>query len=77
VGGLTYMILCMSFIGIVIMLEAWPVYVLFMSRLPNADTSSVEISGAIASLTAAFALTVAVFFVSTRAGLKRLRELQP
>ena len=26
VGGLVYMILCMSFIGAVVVLEAWPVY---------------------------------------------------
>ena len=33
IGGLVYMIVCMSFIGAVVVLEAWPVYVLFSSRL--------------------------------------------
>ena len=31
-GGLVYMILCMSFIGAVVVLEAWPVYAIFTSR---------------------------------------------
>ena len=31
-GGLVYMILCMSFIGAVVVLEAWPVYAIFSSR---------------------------------------------
>ncbi len=77
VGGLIFMILCMSFIGIVVTLEAWPVYVFFTSRLPDATTSSTEISWAVASLVAALILTVGVFVVSTRTGLQRLSELQP
>ena len=39
VGGLVYMILCMSFIGAVVVLEAWPVYAWFMSRLHETPLS--------------------------------------
>ena len=39
-GGLVYMILCMSFIGAVVVLEAWPVYAIFTSRFTQVPLSA-------------------------------------
>jgi ABC-2 type transport system permease protein len=77
VGGLLYMILCMSFIGALVVLEAWPVYVFFMSRLYEAPLSVAERAGIAVSLGSALVLTVAVFVLSTRRGIKHLNAIEP
>jgi ABC-2 type transport system permease protein len=77
VGGLVYMILCMSFIGLVVVLEAWPVYALFMSRLHEAPLSPTAQAGVIASLAAALVLAVSVFAGSVRYGIQRLHTIEP
>lgn len=77
VGGLVYMILCMSFIGAVVVLEAWPVYAVFMSRLHATPLSAVAQLSITASLGTAFALTLAVMLVSTRYGIQRLGTIEP
>jgi ABC-2 type transport system permease protein len=77
VGGLLYMILCMSFIGAVVVLEAWPVYVIFMSRLRAAPLSLAALAGVAASLAAALALMIAVFVCSVRYGIQRLETIEP
>jgi len=77
VGGLVYMILCMSFIGAVVVLEAWPVYAWFMSRLREAPLSALAQTGVAASLVAAAALTLAVFLLSVRYGIRRLGTIEP
>jgi ABC-2 type transport system permease protein len=77
VGGLVYMILCMTFIGLVVVLEAWPVYALFMSRLHEAPLSLLEQAGVAASLAAALALAVSVFVGSVSYGIRRLGTIEP
>jgi ABC-2 type transport system permease protein len=77
VGGLVYMILCMSFIGAVVVLEAWPVYAWFMSRLRETPLSALAQTGVAASLVAAAALTCAVFLFSVRYGIRRLGTIEP
>ncbi|HVM97544.1 MAG TPA: hypothetical protein VMT89_14205, partial [Candidatus Acidoferrales bacterium] len=77
VGGLVYMILCMSFIGAVVVLEAWPVYAWFMSRLHETPLSVLAETGVAGSLASAAALTLAVFLVSVRYGIRRLGTIEP
>jgi len=77
VGGLMYMILCMSFIGVIVVLEAWPVYVIFMSRLHESGISPAARVGIVSSLGTALMLTVAVFTLSVRYGIRRLGTLEP
>lgn len=77
VGGLVYMILCMSFIGAVVVLEAWPVYAWFMSRLNEAPLSAAAQTGVAGSLLAAAALTLGVFLFSVRYGIRRLGTIEP
>ena len=76
-GGLVYMILCMSFIGAVVVLEAWPVYALFSSRVYDTPLSLLMQASIGGSLAAALALAVAVFFWSARYGVRRLKTLEP
>jgi ABC-2 type transport system permease protein len=77
VGGLVFMILSMSFIGAVVVLEAWPVYALFMSRLHEAPLSFTAQVGIVASLSAAFVLTLSVFVGSVRFGNRQLAAIEP
>ncbi|MFI5397880.1 MAG: hypothetical protein ACHQ9S_20270 [Candidatus Binatia bacterium] len=76
-GGLVYMILCMSFIGAVVVLEAWPVYALFSSRLYDTPLSLLKQSSIVGSFATALALGVGVFVVSTRYGIRRLGAIEP
>lgn len=77
VGGLVYMILCMSFIGAIVVLEAGPVYVVFMSRFHGTSLSAFTLGGIVASLGTALALMVVVFGYSVRYGIRRLDTLEP
>ena len=77
IGGLVYMLLCMSFIGGVVVLEAWPVYVIFTHRLHEAPMSTLTQGSVVASLATAFALTLAVFVYSVRYGIRRLGTIEP
>jgi ABC-2 type transport system permease protein len=77
IGGLVYMIVCMSFIGAVVVLEAWPVYVLFSSRLYERSLSLFTQTTVVASFGAALALAVGVFFWSVRYGIERVKTLEP
>jgi ABC-2 type transport system permease protein len=77
VGGLVYMILCMSFIGAVVVLEAWPVYAIFTSRLHDAPLPLFTQASIVASFTAALTLTLAVFACSVRYGVRRLATIEP
>ena len=76
-GGLVYMILCMSFIGAVVVLEAWPVYVIFMSRLHEEPLSLFSQATIATSLVAALLLTLTVFGWSVRHGIRQLGTLEP
>ena len=76
-GGLVYMVLCMSFIGIVVMLEAWPVYALFSARFRGATVSPAIWASIAASFTAVVALTVTVVVLSVRSGIKHLEAIEP
>lgn len=75
-GGLIYMIACMGFIGAVVSLEAWPVYVVFTHRLYEMPLSPTAQAGIVASLAVALALAITVFTVSVRVGVRRLATLE-
>ncbi len=75
-GGLVYMILCMSFIAAIVVLEAWPVYLVFSSRFSGSPLSSGAWLGIVTSLGAVVALTAAVFTISVRQGIRRLDQLE-
>jgi ABC-2 type transport system permease protein len=73
-GGIVYMLLTMLFIGIVITLEAWPVYKIFMAQtLGNNITITGWISIAI-SIVAVLAVNVMALFLPMKIGLERLKQ---
>lgn len=75
-GGVLYMVLCISFIGVITVLEAWPVYVFFMSKLKGFPLTPALWSGMATSFSIAFALSVGVFCFCTHWGIKRLERME-
>lgn len=75
-GGLVYMVLCMSFIGAVVVLEAWPVYVFFMTRLSGGVFTIASLMSIAASFGAVALLHLTVFIGSVRYGLRRLEQIE-
>ncbi|MGD9762958.1 MAG: hypothetical protein AB7V27_04500 [Candidatus Binatia bacterium] len=75
-GGLVYMMLCLSFIGAVVVLEAWPVYAVFSSRFRGQPLAVSAQWSVLASFAAVVALVAAVLFASVRAGIRRLERLE-
>jgi ABC-2 type transport system permease protein len=75
-GGVLYMVLCISFIGVVVVLEAWPVYVLLMSKLRGLPLSATMWSGILVSFALALSLALGVFWASVHWSIARLEEME-
>ena len=73
-GGLVFMILCAGFIGTVIVLEAGPVYHIFMADLRERSLTFLEWSWAIGSFTAVVGLSIAAIVLPMRFGEKKLAQ---
>ena len=76
-GAVLYMILSMGFIGLVGILEAWPVYVLFMARLEGTPLGAGEQAAVAGSFVLVALLNLAMLDLPIRLGARRLerREL--
>ena len=59
------------------MLEAWPVYAIFMHRLHEAPLPGLAQAGIVTSFATAFTLTLAVFLYSVHYGIRRLATIEP
>ncbi len=76
VGGLVSMVLCMSFATAVIILQAWPVYVMFSSYLQEEPLSGLTSLTVWGSLLASAGLMVGVTAAALRRGLAALDRLE-
>ena len=74
-GGLLFMILCAGTIGLVILLEAGPVYHLFMANLRGIPLSLPIRLWIVAAFGAAFIISLFAIVVPMRYGEKRLSQL--
>jgi hypothetical protein len=70
-GGVLYMVLCIGFIGLVTVLEAWPVYLIMFSKLQRLSLSATQWVSIISSFSFALTLALGVFSLSTRWSLTR------
>ena len=73
-GGLLFMILCAFFIGAVIILEAGPVYQLFMADLHGRSLSTLQWIWVIVSFSAVIVLCALALLIPMRIGARRLAE---
>ena len=74
-GGVFFMILSMIFIGAIVILEAWPVYTIFMAGFNHRVLTLFEWAGIGLSLAAVALLNVVAAVVPMRMGLKKLEEM--
>jgi len=74
-GGLMFMILSTFYVGLVIGLEAGPVYTIFMSSIRGKDLSLTQVIWIIASFGTAFLISILFVLLPMRFGIKRLMIL--
>ena len=75
-GGLMYMILAVLFIGVIVVLEAGPVYTVLMSRFRGASLTGVQWIQITASFTAVVVINALVFYLPMRTGIRRLSAFE-
>jgi ABC-2 type transport system permease protein len=73
-GGIVYMLATMLFIGIVIILEAWPVYRIFMYQTMGRRIGIIGWIPIIASFMTVIAVNILALLVPLKIGCKRLQE---
>jgi ABC-2 type transport system permease protein len=74
-GGAIYMIISMIFIGGVVLLEAWPVYTIFMAKFHHRSVSGLQWAGILASFAGVVLLIWLATLLPMRLGLKKLQEM--
>ena len=73
-GGLLFMILSATYIGVVIILEAGPVYTIFMSGIRGQVLSPLQIVWIIVSFGTAFVISALTVILPMKFGIKRLNS---
>jgi len=73
-GGLIYMTLCIGFIGAVIVLEAGPVYNIFMSGIRRVSLNHFQWIWLVGSFSFVLALCVTAIVIPMRLGEKRISQ---
>ncbi len=76
-GGLVFMMSATAFIGIVIMLEAWPVYTLLLARMHGVPVAMGDIGLLAAGMGAAFTVSCLAIFFSLRSAVRRIEAIEP
>ncbi|MBF0398054.1 MAG: hypothetical protein HQK78_14840 [Desulfobacterales bacterium] len=71
-GGLLFMILCAAYTGIVVLLEAGPVYAIFMSGMKDRALSALELIWIVISFIIAFILSLLAIILPMQFGEKKL-----
>jgi ABC-2 type transport system permease protein len=74
-GGLLFMMSAVAYLGLIVMLQAWPVYSFLEARSRNLPMSSAQLSGLIFGLGAAFAISVATIVMALRIAVQRVEDL--
>ncbi len=75
-GGLLFMMTAVGYLGVVVILEAWPVYGFLTDRLRGTPDGSASVLPLVVGLAGAAAVTAAAIVLPLRAGVKRVRELE-
>ena len=75
-GGAVCMIVSIAFIGIAVMIEAWPIYLLAMRGLSPGLSRTPEFWIIVPSLSGVLAVTVIAVVIPIRLGLKSLERLK-
>ncbi|HEX9022096.1 MAG TPA: hypothetical protein VF903_12640 [Nitrospirota bacterium] len=72
-GGIVYMLATMMFIGVVLALEAWPVYRIFSVLATGSAITAAGWASIVAPFAVAAAVNIAVVIIPMKIGLERLK----
>ena len=75
-GGLIYMILAILFIGVVIVLEAGPVYTVLMAQLRSSSLQTPQLVRIYIAFATVLVINALVFYVPMKIGIRKLSELE-
>ena len=73
-GGIVYMLMTMLFIGVVIIIEAWPAYRIFTAQTFGGHISSSGWGLITASSIIVIIINMLAIFLPMKIGLKRLKQ---
>lgn len=74
-GGLLFMMTAVAYLGLIVMLQAWPVYSVLQARARGLPLSSVQIGGLAFGLGAALLISVAAIVVPLRIAVQRVEDI--
>jgi ABC-2 type transport system permease protein len=72
-GGLIFMIFSAIYVAVIITLEAWPVYAIFVAQVRNTPLSNWKIILIVLCFLGVIAANLVAVFLPMRAGLQHLR----
>lgn len=75
-GGLMYMIVSVIFVGLIVILEAWPVQIILMSRFTGKAFTYIQTAQIIFSFLGVLIISGAVLVIPMKVGLKKLAALE-
>ena len=75
-GGLLFMMSATAFIGVVIILEAWPVYALLSAQVQGRALGVEEIGAVVIGLGAALAVAITLTVVPLRVAVRRIETIE-
>ncbi|MBI4619191.1 MAG: hypothetical protein HY739_03345 [Desulfobacterales bacterium] len=75
-GGAVYMICSMIFIGLIVILEAWPVYTVFMSRITHRPLDLSQWIAIWLSFFAVGVINILAVFLPMKIGVMKLSEME-
>jgi ABC-2 type transport system permease protein len=73
-GGMTYMILSAMFVFVTVVLEAGPIYILFMAKVRNASITHLQFLFITTSFMGVIFLTALAVYLPMKAGMKELEQ---
>ncbi len=74
-GGLLFMMSAVAYLGVIVMLQAWPVYSVLEARYRGLALSSGQITGLVIGLGSALAISIAVIIIPLRIAVQRIEEI--
>ena len=74
-GGLVFMMVAVGYLGAVVVLEAWPVYLFLAAGVADAPVSGGGIRPLVLGVTGAGLLTLLAIVLPLRAGVRRVRTV--
>ena len=75
-GGAVYMICSMIFIGLIVILEAWPVYIIFMSQITHHPLRLSQLTVIWLSFFAVGVINILAVFLPMKIGIMKLSEME-